>query len=215
MKENIAKNHMCEFFGQTINIKLSSKNTLSAEGELIMKQQLTDDKPLMAFLIGVIICIPIELTSILFKRLGVTTVTNGEACSMMFIPQGSWTLGLLALPSVAGLAILVFYLLTPILGTTHLPIKGIIVGMTTKAFVFAIWGTLAKNHYLIQNTSGNYFHSFNAGFAGFLAGILMQKYLFNETSQQVKLRPSLILPSSAMKQCKPIELTRTKLRKKR
>ena len=144
------------------------------------------DKPLLAFLIGTIIVIPIEITSLYAKHIGWTTVTNGEACSMMFIPQGSWRLGLLALPSVGGLAILILYYLTKIIGTDYLPLKGILIGMTTKSFVFVIFGTLAKNYHLIQNTTGNFFHSFNSGFAGFLAGILMKKYLFNESGHKIK-----------------------------
>lgn len=142
------------------------------------------DKPLGAVLIGIIIVIPLEIISLFFKHLGWTTVTNGESCSMMFIPEGSWTLGLLALPSVGALAIVILYYLTEIIGTDYLPIKGLIIGMVAKAFVFVIFGTLAKNYHLIQTPLGNYLIAFNSGFGGFLAGILMKKYLFNESSNK-------------------------------
>lgn len=143
---------------------------------------LKHDKPLGAFLIGTIIVIPLEIISIFFKNIGWTSVTNGEACSMMFIPEGSWILGLYALPLVGGLTILMLYKLTRFIGTDHLPIKGFIIGMFAKAFVFAIFGTLAKNDNLIQSTLGNYVIGFNSGFGGFLGGVLMKKYLIEESS---------------------------------
>ena len=141
------------------------------------------DKSLEAILIGIIIVIPLEIISLFFKHLGWITVTNGEACSMMFIPEGSWTLGLYALPSVGGLAIFMLYQLTKIIGTDYLPVKGFIVGMVAKAFVFTIFGVLAKNYHLIQSPLGNYVIGLNSGFGGFLGGILMKKYLFDESTQ--------------------------------
>lgn len=138
------------------------------------------DKPLGAYLIGMVIVIPLEIISLFFKHIGWVTATNGESCSMMFIPEGSWVLGLLALPSVGGLAILSLYLLTRIIGTDHLPLKGLIVGMVAKALVFTIFGTLANNHHLIQTPLGNYVIALNSGFGGFLGGVLMKKYLFND-----------------------------------
>lgn len=142
------------------------------------------DKPLGALLIGIVVVIPLEIIALFFKHLGWITVTNGEACSMMFIPEGSWTLGLYALPSVGALAIVTLYYLTKIIGTDYLPIKGMFIGMLAYAFVFTIFGTLAKNYHLIQSALGNFVIGLNSGFGGFLAGILMKKYLFNESSQQ-------------------------------
>ena len=85
------------------------------------------DKPLLAMLIGVIVIIPLELIGLFFKHLGWITITNGEACSMMFMPEGSWIFG------------------------------------------------------------------------GFLAGILMKKYLFEESSQQIKIRRFAIASLPAKK----------------
>jgi len=147
---------------------------------------LKHDKPLGAILIGTVVVIPLEIITLFFKHLGWITVTTGEACSMMFIPEGSWALGLLALPSVGALAIFTLYHLTKIIGTDYLPVKGMIIGMIAYSFVFTIFGTLAKNYHLIQSALGNYVIALNSAFGGFLAGILMKKYLFDESSQKNK-----------------------------
>lgn len=139
------------------------------------------DKPLLAMFIGVIVIIPLEIMGLLFKHFGWITITHGEACSMMFMPEGSWTLGLLALPSVGSLAILILYYLTKLVGTDYLPIKGALIGMYTYSFVFTVFGTLANNQHMLQNTLGNYIFALSSGFAGFLAGILMKKYQFKNS----------------------------------
>lgn len=59
---------------------------------------------------------------------------------MMFMPEGSWTLGLLALPSVGSLTILILYYLTKLVGTDYLPIKGFIIGMCAYSFIFTVFG---------------------------------------------------------------------------
>jgi len=143
------------------------------------------DKPLLAMLIGIIVVIPLEIMGLFFRHLRWITITPGEACSMMFMPEGSWTLGLLALPLVGALAILILYYLTKTIGTDYLPIKGALVGMCTYSFIFTVFGTLSKNHSMLQGTLGNYIFALSSGFAGFLAGILMKKFLF-KPSQQVK-----------------------------
>ena len=48
---------------------------------------------------------------------------------MMFMPEGSWTLGLLALPSVGAKLYLYCIILLKPMGTDYLPIKGTLVGM--------------------------------------------------------------------------------------
>lgn len=146
------------------------------------------DKPLLAMLIGVIVVVPLEIMALFFKRLGWITITNGEACSMMFMPEGSWLLGLIALPAVGAIAILLFYYLTKFIGTDYLPIKGMFVGMAAYSFVFTIFGTLAKNYHMLQSTLGNYIFTFTSGFGGFLAGVIMKKYLFNKPSRKIKTR---------------------------
>jgi len=124
------------------------------------------DKPLLAMLIGVIVIIPLEIMGLFFRNIGWITITHGEACSMMFMPKGSWTLGLLALPSVGAIAILILYYLTKIIGTDYLPIKGMIIGMSAYSFVFTIFGTLARNHHMLQDTLGNYTFALSSGFRG-------------------------------------------------
>jgi hypothetical protein len=56
--------------------------------------------------------------------------------------------------------------------------------MVAFAFVFEIFGTLAKNYHMIQTPLGNLIIALNAGFGGFLAGILMKKYLFNDDQEE-------------------------------
>lgn len=146
------------------------------------------DKPIGAILIGAVVVIPLEIIALFFKHLGWITVTNGEACSMMFIPEGSWILGLFALPQVGAFATFTLYQLTKIIGTDYLPVKGIFIGWGAYAFVFMIFGTLAKNYNLIQSPLGNYVIALNSGFGGFLAGILMKKYLFEESSHVIKIK---------------------------
>jgi hypothetical protein len=157
------------------------------------------DKPLLAMLIGVIVVIPIEIMALMFKHFGWITITNGEACSMMFIPQGSWYLGLLALPSVGALAILMMYQFTRIIGIDYLIIKGMIIGMVAYAFVFCIFGVLGHNDRMIQSTLGNYLIAGLAGFGGGLAGFLMKKYLFadNQASQTNMVRKFTAVPTPA------------------
>jgi len=159
----------------------------------------TYDKPLLAMLIGVIVIIPLEVIGLFFKRLGWITITHSEACSMMFMPEGSWTLGLLALSSVGAIAIFILYYFTKIIGTDYLPIKGAIVGMSAYSFIFTIFGTLADNYHMLQSALGNYIFAISSGFSGFLAGILMKKYLFKESSQQIKIRRFSIASLSAKK----------------
>lgn len=138
-------------------------------------------------LIGTVIVIPVEIISMFFKYMGWTTVTNGEACSMMFMPEGSWTLGILAILSVGAFVISILYYLTKLIGTDYLPNKGYVYLYAGIFFVFTIFGILAKNNPMTQSTSGNYLIAFNSGFGGILAGILMKKYLFSESSKKIKV----------------------------
>jgi hypothetical protein len=172
---------------------------------------LKHDKPLLALLIGVIVVIPIEIMALVFKHLGWITITNGEACSMIFMPQGSWYLGLLALPSVGAMAIFSFYLLTKIIGIDYLAIKGIYIGMVAYSFVFAIFGVLADNPNMLQDTLGNYIFAATSGFGGSLAGFLMKKYIFdtNEATQRPRVLGYSLFPKPAMKK----EETGIKLKK--
>lgn len=171
------------------------------------------DKPLLAMLIGVIVVIPIEIMALIFKHFGWITITNGEACSMMFIPQGSWYLGLLALPSVGALAIFMLYQFTRVIGIDYLTIKGFVIGMVAYAFVFCIFGILAHNNRMIQSTLGNYLIAGLAGFGGGLAGFLMKKYLFadHKATQTKRVRRFSVIPKPAMKrQSRKVRLVKPK-----
>lgn len=141
------------------------------------------DKPLFAMLIGMIVVIPIEIMALFFKRLGWITITNGEACSMIYMPQGSWILGLFALPMVGAFAIVFLYYLTKIIGTDYLSLKGMFIGMLAYSFIFAIFGTLAKNPHMLQTTLGNYIFAGTSGCGGAFAGFLMKKYLFKDSNR--------------------------------
>lgn len=143
------------------------------------------DKPLLAMLIGMIVVIPIEIMALFFKRLGWITITNGEACSMIYMPQGSWILGLLALPMVGAFAAIFLYYLTKVIGTDYLPLKGMFIGMLAYSFIFAVFGTLARNSQMLQTALGNYIFAGTSGFAGAFAGYLMKKYLFKDSNRSI------------------------------
>lgn len=136
------------------------------------------DKFLELVLIGITSIIPHEIVTLIFKNFQVTTISAFEACSMMFMRKPSWLLGFLALPSVGVLGVVTFFYLTKAIGTEYLFLKIIIYAMTINAVIFQIFGTIINNSNMIQNTAGNYVFAFSTGFIGFVAGVLMKKYVY-------------------------------------
>lgn len=137
------------------------------------------DKPLIAMLIGVIVVIPLEFLTQIFKHLNITTISIFEFTSMMFIWEGNWLIGALSTPVVGALATFTLYHLTKIIGTDFLLFKGAIIGMFTWAIIDVIFGTLGKNNNIDQPILGHFAHASGAALAGVIAGFLMNKYLFN------------------------------------
>ncbi len=135
------------------------------------------DKPLLAILIGIIIVIPLEVLTQIFKSFNLTPFSIFELTSMMFIKPGNWFLGILSTTSLGALATVFLYYLTKRIGVDYLPIKGAIVGMITWALVIVIFSTLGKNPNMSQPVASHFFHAFGAALAGALAGFLMKRYL--------------------------------------
>lgn len=138
------------------------------------------DKFFELVLIGIVCVIPHEINTLIFKSFHVTTISAFEACSMMFMRKPGWILGILALPLVGVLGVVVFYYLTKRIGTEYLLLKIVIYAMTIHAIIFQIFGTIVNNPNMIQNTAGNYVFAFSTGFTGFVAGVLMKKYVYGK-----------------------------------
>ncbi|ODA39559.1 hypothetical protein [Desulfosporosinus sp. BG] len=58
-----------------------------------------------------------------------------------------------------------------------------IIGMLAYSFIFAIFGTLAKNPHMLQTTLGNYIFTGTSSFGGAFAGFLIKKYLFKDCNR--------------------------------
>lgn len=138
------------------------------------------DKFPILVLIGIICVIPHEIITLTMKKLHVTTISAFEACSMMFMLKPSWLLGILALPAVGILGVITFYYLMKAIGIEYLYLKISIYAMTINAFIFQVFGTLVRNHYMIQSAVGNYVFASSTALTGSVAGILMKKYVYGQ-----------------------------------
>lgn len=138
------------------------------------------NKPLKAVLLSIIAGIPGGVFSTAMKYLHLTDISALEAISMMYIPQGSMYLGFLATVGFGAIIGLVVYYSAMILGTDYFPVKSMIIIMFAESIVFIVFGTLAKNEYLIQDTLGNYVHATSAALSGLFSGYLYKKYLFTK-----------------------------------
>lgn len=136
------------------------------------------DKFLELVLIGIVCVIPHEINTLILKKLHVTTISAFEVCSMMFMLKPSWFLGILALPSVGVLGVTSFYYLAKGIGAGNLLLKTTIYAMTINALIFEVFGTLARNQNMIQDVAGNFGFAVSTAFTGFIAGVLMKKYIY-------------------------------------
>ncbi len=141
------------------------------------------DKPLIAVLIGMIVMIPLEIYTQIFKYLGFAKMSSLELTSMMLFKEGSWWLGLLTGTGTGGLATLLVYQSVRFLGSDYLYLKGAGIGMITYALIVVLFGILGGNDNLEQTVVSHFIHAIGASFAGMLAGYLVQKYLFTERAK--------------------------------
>lgn len=141
------------------------------------------DKPLLAILIGIIATILFEGYMQIFKLLNLSPTSLFEANSTLFVDKPNWWIGALTGPMTGGLAGLIIYFSTKILGKDYLPIKGAFLVM----FIWAVLQStlkLTRSSNLVNSVSGNYVMAIGSGIFGALMGYFIGKYLFrmmNET----------------------------------
>jgi len=138
------------------------------------------NKPLTAVLLSIIGGLPAGIFSSIMKHFHLTNITSLESTSMMYIRQGSMTLGILSAIGFATVLGLIIYYSAAILGTDYFPIKSMILTMLAESILFIVFGTLANNPNMIQDVTGNYIHAASAALSGLFRGFLMKKYLFNQ-----------------------------------
>ncbi|MDO0826092.1 hypothetical protein [Desulfosporosinus nitroreducens] len=136
------------------------------------------DKPLLAIAVGYIALIPAEIFTQIMKYYKFTSVSAFEAMSMLWTPEGSFLLGILAALGIASWGILIIYYSAKIWGTDYFPLKSMFLVMTIESLIFSIFGVLNKNPDLVQNISGNYVHAFGAAIGGLCVGLLLKRYVF-------------------------------------
>lgn len=139
------------------------------------------DKPILAI---VFILPPLILAEIflqVLKFFNFTTVSALEAMSMMWFPEGSLLLGVVAAFGIASWTALIIYYSPKIIGHDYFPFKSMLIVMTVQSLIFSVYGVLGRNPNLTQNVSGNLTHSFAAAAGGLITGYLYKKYLYSQT----------------------------------
>lgn len=119
----------------------------------------------------------IEIWGLVMKSLGMTTRTPFEVLSLFFMLTPSWTLGVLTAIGVTAWIGLLIYLSRWFLGRAHLPVKGMIVTMTSQSLIFIVFGTLGGNTNLTQSVAGNFVHAAAAALGGLVSGFLIERYV--------------------------------------
>lgn len=149
-----------------------------------MGESVKYDKPLISILLPLVGWPIGEVNTQIMKYFGLTNLSAFEALSLMLLREPSWFLGILAAFLFNAWLSLIIYHLPKILGPDHFPFKCMLVTMTGESLLFNIFGILGKNERMIQSLSGNYVHSLAAGFGGWIAGLLVKKYLFDRAPNE-------------------------------
>lgn len=144
-----------------------------------MKQK--RDKFLLAFLIGVIVFIPLELYLLTLKYLGLTNVDSLEFTSLLVSPVPNGWLGILTGPAVAGLVVVFIYYSSLVIGKDYLIIKGAIIGAITQGIIMSIRSLFSGYQ---MPTVSHFVHASASFVAGALAGFLVKKYLLNTEQEK-------------------------------
>jgi hypothetical protein len=126
---------------------------------------------------GFLITLPQEIFTQIMKHFHLTNISAYEAGSMLYMKEPSWVLGALALPSINILGAIVFFYLLEIMGRDDLILKSIFYSMVVNSILFQIFGTLAGNTTIIQDTSGNFVFASSSALAGLTGGIFLQKFI--------------------------------------
>ncbi|MDW7674257.1 MAG: hypothetical protein SCK28_06975 [Bacillota bacterium] len=132
------------------------------------------NKPLIAILIGMILILPLEIYTQIFKYFGLTKVSAFEYTSMIVSREPNWWVGILTGPGVAGTATLLLYYSSIIWGTDYFPLKGAFVGAITYSFIAILKSLLTEFTML---TTGHFIHALGGTLGGFFSGYLLKRYL--------------------------------------
>jgi hypothetical protein len=139
------------------------------------------DKPLIAMLLSIIGALPVGIFVEIMIFFHLTTINFFKASSMMYMKQGSILLGILSYIGYSAFLGLLMYHSPKMLGNDYFIIKCMFISMFSESLLFIIFGTLAGNMLLVQNTSGNYVHASAAALGGITRGFLINKYLFKRS----------------------------------
>lgn len=121
-----------------------------------------------------------ELYTQLMKHYGLTSLSAFESISLMWLKEPNWVLGILGAVGFNFWISLSIYYSTKLWGADYLPLKGMMLAMTSESLLFNIFGIISKNDQLIQNVSGNFVHASAAGLGGLFSSYLIKKYLFKK-----------------------------------
>ncbi len=138
------------------------------------------DKPLMAIFLSILGTVPVDIYSEIMKAFNLTTISALQATSMMYIREGSISLGILAHAGYSAVLGLTLYYSAKILGTDYFPLKAMFITMFAESLLFIVFGNFNRNEYMIQNATGNYIFASAAALGGLFRGFLIKKYLFNK-----------------------------------
>lgn len=138
------------------------------------------NKPLLAILYTFLGGIPVGLYLEIMKFYHFTDISALQATSMMFIREGSTSLGILSFLGYSMVLGLILYYSAKILGTDFFPIKALIISMIAESLLFIIFGNLMGNENMIQTVTGNFTHASAAALGGFCRGYLIKEYLFTK-----------------------------------
>lgn len=138
------------------------------------------DKPLLAIFYSIVATVPVGIYSEIMKFYHFTTISALEATSMMFIREGSTSLGVLSHIGYSAVLGLILYYSAKILGTDFFPIKAMLISMVGESLLFIIFGTFMQNENMIQSVVGNYTLASAAALGGLCRGYLIKEYLFTK-----------------------------------
>ena len=104
-------------------------------------------------------------------------------------------------PGVGGLAGIMIYYLTKLLGTDYLPLKGAIIGAISYGFIDVLMGVLTNNPNLSRADIGHFVHASAGILGGALAATFIKRYLLQPKggTYDKKVRRYLIIPEPSLK----------------
>lgn len=138
------------------------------------------DKPLTAMFLSILGALPAGIYTEIMKFFDLLTINAPKATSMMFIREGSGSLGILSHIGYSAVLGLAMYYSPKLLGFDYFPIKAMFISMVAEALLFIIFGTLARNEYMYVDAVGHYALASAAAIAGLFRGFLIKRYIFDD-----------------------------------